>query len=74
MPKFNPEPSALYFTDNGRIVCGEHLGMTARFTGRDISGQRIVAVKPRDLAEFARQDFVCRCERCGKGAHSVAGA
>jgi hypothetical protein len=30
-------------------------------------------VKPRDLAEFARQDFVCRCERCGKGAHSLAG-
>lgn len=74
MPKFSPEPSALYFTDNGRILCGDHLGMTARFTGRDISGQRIAAVKPRDVAELARLNVECNCERCGKVAFSVAGA
>ena len=47
---------AIYLTDNGRALCGEHLGVSAKTTGRDISGQRIHKVTPED-ARYSREQF-----------------
>lgn len=58
---------ALYFCDNGRILCGAHLGNSARHTGRDISGQRIARVTAADdAAFFADVGELGGCEMCGK--------
>ncbi len=54
-----------YLTDNGAVYCGEHLGATARATGRDISGQRIDAITPADAAEADRMGIELQCERPG---------
>jgi hypothetical protein len=57
---------ALYFGDNGVVYCGKHHGSSARFSGRDISGQRVALVTDKDH-EFARTEgFRIRCEdpRC----------
>ncbi len=69
------EPDSVFVTDNGRLLCGADLGASARFTGRDISGQRIERVSPeyaaaynRDLADIG---VVCCCEACGKVARII---
>lgn len=57
----------LYITDNGRILCGAHCGMSAAYTGRDISGQPIRAVFD-DAADdwIAEVGEPIQCEQCGK--------
>ena len=68
----NPKPvvndTALYFADNGAVYCGADLGMTARFTGRDTSGQKIEKITPKVLAECATLNFIPKCENCGRRA------
>ena len=59
---------SLYLTDNGRVLCGRHLGASARWTLRDISGQRVLEVTPEVVA-WARLDGteeLLVCEECGK--------
>lgn len=62
---------ALYFTDNGCVLCGNDLGSSAKYSGRDISGQKIAKVTPEDAAESLRLypnlGPIC-CESCGKVA------
>lgn len=55
------DAATLYLGDNGRCFCGKlHCaGMTAHFTGRDLSGQEVLAVS----AETARKHGL-RCETC----------
>jgi hypothetical protein len=53
------DPDTLYFGDNGRVFCGKHAGCSAKYSGRDISGQRVERV---DFAECARFGFAPRCE------------
>ena len=60
------KPDALYFGDNGRCFCGDCAGMTAFYTGRDLSGQRVMRVTPKVLAECASLDFLPECESCHK--------
>ena len=56
------DPKALYLGDNGRAACGQHLGATARASGRDLSGQPIMLVTDCDArAEGVR----IRCEKPG---------
>jgi hypothetical protein len=59
----------LYLGDNGRCFCGTQrcAGMTAFYSGRDLSGQKVmpltgvmVAANGFDATSFA-------CESCGKG-------
>lgn len=59
-------PRSIYLTDNGRALCGAHLGSSAKHTGRDISGQEIMEVTP-EIAELSKTDFgyVPSCETCG---------
>lgn len=64
----------IYFGDNGRTLCGAHLGATAQATGRDLSGQPIAAVTPQDVREWAS---MCpdlppiACEDCGREASII---
>jgi hypothetical protein len=58
---FKADPNALYFCDNDAALCGEHLGHSAKTTGRDISGQRIEKVDAVMATAFG-----VRCEMCGK--------
>jgi hypothetical protein len=68
-----PEPvlsdDELYLCDNGACYCGKHCGASARFTGRDISGQRVERVTPAD-AQYFRDELGAElvCESCGKAA------
>lgn len=59
---------AIYLTDNGRALCGRHLGATAKATGRDISGQRIEVVTPELAAEASADGWTVTCETCGRAA------
>jgi len=60
-------PNTIYQGDNGALYCGEHLGQTARVTGRDRSGQKIVALRASDNREFlAATGSPISCETCGK--------
>lgn len=43
---------ALYFADNGRIICARCAGVSALYTGRDISGQRVSRVTVEDAKEW----------------------
>jgi hypothetical protein len=60
-------PDSIYLTDNGAAYCGEHLGTSARMTGRDISGQPIYRVTEEDaMATLLQEGRTIRCEMCGK--------
>jgi len=62
-------PETIYLTDNGRAVCGDHLGMTAKATGRDISGQPILPMTPDDVRESVNEyGWHPSCEDCGRKA------
>lgn len=55
----------LYLCDNGACYCGKHLGMTARFTGRDLSGQPIAHVDADTRSQATDMGITLRCETCG---------
>lgn len=59
----------IYLGDNGMSLCGEHHGMNARFTGRDVSGQPVLEITP-DIAAEAKRDMAhtIKCEQCGRTA------
>ena len=60
------QPKALWFCDNGACYCTDHLGSSALYTGRDISGQRIERVTASDALEAAKiYGASLRCETCG---------
>ncbi len=61
-------PDTIYLTDNGRALCGAHLGSSARYTGRDISGQPILPLTPADVRESVADGWHPSCETCGKRA------
>lgn len=42
------EDGALYFSDNGRLICATCAGCSALYTGRDISGQKVQRVNVDD--------------------------
>ena len=48
------KPGRVYIGDNGRTFCVNHAGYTARTTGRDISGQRVMDATDHGL----------KCEEC----------
>ena len=66
------EDDALYCGDNGRILCGACSGCSARYSGRDISGHRVVRLTRADAEAFEADmkrygiDCACSCEAGGK--------
>lgn len=74
-PKPVTKDHHLYFVDNDALLCGEHLGMSAKYTGHDISGQKIRRASLADIEEMERGLAVMGeeklaadigCEVCGK--------
>lgn len=62
----------IYLTDNGCALCGDHLGASARYTGRDLSGQPVMPVMPQDaLYSFNELGHRIVCEDCGRPASFV---
>ena len=72
LPKKVLRESSLYLGDNGRCLCGKHSGMTAQYTGRDLSGQRVAEVTARDAEEAKMMGFALRCESCGLDFYALA--
>lgn len=64
-------PTTVFLVDNGAAYCGRHLGASARMTGRDLSGQPILAVTGDVLAEARAEGWVPHCETCGLYAGEV---
>ncbi len=71
------KPNALYLGDNGRCFCGSEkcAGMTAFYSGKDLSGRRLYRLSERDNAEGHAMSAEFRgfkCETCGKTLEAVA--
>ena len=66
MPKPKLRDDALYLGDNGRCFCGAHAGVTARFTGRDLSGQRVMHLTRTlvDASGFNADFYHCETPQC----------
>ena len=54
----------LYFGDNGRVFCPKHAGMTALYTGRDLSGQSVERVTEADRKAWPEDLGPLQCEGC----------
>ena len=73
-PKPVLEDDRLYCGDNGRCFCGLHAGASARYTGFDVSGQRVWAISDQDREEWRRElgrgpsCETCRAIRRARGA------
>ena len=53
----------IYSADNGRLICAHCAGMSALFTGRDLSGQRVYAMTQRDADDWMRvMNMDLKCE------------
>lgn len=66
MPKPKLLDNALYLGDNGRCFCGAHAGTTAKYTGRDLSGQRVMKLTAADAAYSASKGWpAAKCETPG---------
>jgi hypothetical protein len=59
--------TALYLCDNGACYCGAHAGATARFTGRDLSGQPVERIDAETVCAAGYDPRVFACEKCGRG-------
>ena len=65
-PYEEPEPilkeEVIYSADNGMLICKKCAGQSALYTGRDISGQEVVAVPRSENAAWRKQvgeDMTC---------------
>lgn len=63
-PKPVLKDDTLYFTDNGAIYHGKCCGMSARYTGRDISGQAVMAITAAVREQCLAEGLEPKCERC----------
>jgi hypothetical protein len=63
--KATPKPvlkdDALYSGDNGRVYHGRCSGISARYTGRDLSGHKVERITK---AEIQADPDLWTCERC----------
>lgn len=53
---------AVYFADNGRAICSKCAGMSALYTGCDISGQEVERVTVEDVRYLAQHGIPTGCE------------
>ena len=64
---------ALYWADNGRRTCVRCAGQSARYTGRDISGQKVERVTIEDVRAWPDDLGVLQCEAGCTALTAVAG-
>lgn len=76
----HPNRMELYENQRATVGCaviGEvdhlvaHLGVTAKMTGRDLSGQPIQPVTPEVATEAVAMGWEVECEQCGKRASRI---
>jgi hypothetical protein len=53
---------AVYWADNGRRICARCAGASARYTGRDISGQKVARITVEDVRAWPQDLGVLHCE------------
>lgn len=61
-PKPKLKPNTIYAADNGRLICLQCAGNSAKFTGRDISGQKVMTVPRSENATWKQkfnEDMTC---------------
>ena len=51
-PKATLRAGTIYSADNGRLICLHCAGASAKFTGRDLSGMKVVPMTQNDNAEW----------------------
>lgn len=51
-PKPKLKPGAIYSADNGMRICLKCAGNSAKFTGRDISGQRVIRIPVAETVDW----------------------
>lgn len=62
-PKPILKPGIIYSGDNGKLICRDCAGMSAKFTGRDRSGQKVMAVPVSETVEWHKEfGEPMRCE------------
>ena len=54
-PKPKLKPGIIYSADNGRLICVECAGMSAKYTGHDISGQKVEAVPYHETVAWFKE-------------------
>ena len=71
-PKPVLKDDTLYIGDNGACYCGKHSGCSARFTGHDISGQKVDPVSPADQRYYVEMmGHEIACESCGQISSTI---
>lgn len=61
--KVRLKPGIIYSGDNGCLICVECAGMSAKYTGRDISGHRVMPVLVSQTVEWHKEfGRPMRCE------------
>lgn len=66
MPNPVLKPGVIYSGDNGALICVECAGQSAKYTGRDLSGQRVTKMPyAQTVAWFQEFGKPMACE-CGK--------
>lgn len=64
MSKTYLKEGAIYEGDNGRLMCVDCAGMSALYTGKDISGRKVRRMAVEDVAEWQAvlsQPMQCEC-------------
>jgi len=64
---------ALYWADNGRVICARCAGQSALYTGRDISGQRVERVTLEDVRAWPDDLGSLRCASGCTALSAIAG-
>lgn len=57
---------ALYIGDNGRVFCGAHAGMSARWSGYDLSGHKVARITPAYCKRNGEEIAALKCEQCAQ--------
>ena len=52
---------ALYWSDNGRVICAKCAGQSALYTGRDTSGQKVERITVEDVRAWPDDLGALRC-------------
>lgn len=66
-------PFRVYSGDNGQLICTQCAGQTALFTGRDLSGRKLVPMTDADAIHWGQvmgEPLACEC---GKTTHVPPG-
>ena len=64
---------ALYWADNGRVICAKCAGQSALYTGRDISGQKVERITVEDVRAWPADLGTLRCASGCTALTAVAG-